>query len=376
MLIRVILLNLLFVFDFAYSSVQVPFITGNFTFIATRYSNFIGDFDEKCSIIAPMVKLTPGENLCDLDTIQINVTVQVLITFIILNFDCFEEVAYENVIKLGDIAVVDAVGSPPGTFHSVHNLGQKFKQGDFSFLQVYTELFGTFGLEGISPVFDFLNGTPIVIQGCADTNLFIHCFETYQIVYSVFTLVALFGIFIGYQAAKRVTWTASSLPRIVLIGYESLFLFVTAIVLFFGLELRPAKNLLDGHTISAQSKDILGIVQLIGNIHVSLLNAIYWNALRKGQLNIGENIFLSPWQLFAALLILSVTIGLVHVVDNFYRGEIEIFKRLLQFDISVDIVCGSVMFLTMLQFILSLRKFYQTPIVVFSFQWKKDVVIS
>eukprot|EP00924_Labyrinthula_sp_SR-Ha-C_P013026 snap_masked-scaffold_12-processed-gene-6.29-mRNA-1 protein AED:1.00 eAED:1.00 QI:0/0/0/0/1/1/2/0/61 len=52
------------------SLVQVPDVTGNFTFFNTRYSNYMGGFDEDCSITAPMIKLSPGENLCNLETIE------------------------------------------------------------------------------------------------------------------------------------------------------------------------------------------------------------------------------------------------------------------------------------------------------------------
>eukprot|EP00924_Labyrinthula_sp_SR-Ha-C_P012891 snap_masked-scaffold_12-processed-gene-2.8-mRNA-1 protein AED:1.00 eAED:1.00 QI:0/0/0/0/1/1/2/0/611 len=342
MLFRYTLLILAFFAVSVHSVAQVPLITGNLTFITTRYSNFIGGFDEECSIIAPMVKLAPGENLCDLDTIQTNITGQVLITFIILNFGCFEEVAYENAIKLGAIALIDAVGIPPGSYESIHNAGQSFQKGDIPFLQVGTEFFGTFGIEGLSPAFNFLNGTPIVIQGCGDTNLF---------------------------TAKKVKGSASSRPRIALIAYEALFLLFTAVVLFFGIELRQCKNLLDGSVISSRAKDVLGVLQIIGNVHGSLLNAIYWKALRKGcflkdsksAIYWRKEFFLSPLQIVSAASTLSLVIGLINAIDNFHAGKVEQFKRVLRFAVSLDIICGIVLFISVLQFILTLRKVLPNP---------------
>eukprot|EP00924_Labyrinthula_sp_SR-Ha-C_P006822 snap_masked-scaffold_8-processed-gene-1.9-mRNA-1 protein AED:1.00 eAED:1.00 QI:0/0/0/0/1/1/2/0/572 len=344
-----------FLIQDVYSSAQVPFITGNFTFLTPRYSNFIGDFDEECAIAAPMVKLGPEENMCDLDTIETNLTGQ---------FGCYEEIVYENAIELGAVAVIDSVGVPPGSYESIHNAGQSFQKGDIPFLQVGTEFFATFGIEGLSPAFDFLSGTPIVIQGCGDTNLFNRCYDVYQTVYICFSFAALFGVFLAYKSAKKVTLTYSSRPRVVLIAYEALFLLFTAVVLFFGLELRQSKNLLRGDIISAKTKDVLGIVQLIGNIHGSLLNAIYWNALRKGcflrdsqtALYWRKEFFLSPWQFISSALTASLIIGLLRANEKFHRGKIDQFKRLLQFGISVDIICGIVLFFSMLHFIVTLRK--------------------
>eukprot|EP00924_Labyrinthula_sp_SR-Ha-C_P012890 snap_masked-scaffold_12-processed-gene-2.9-mRNA-1 protein AED:1.00 eAED:1.00 QI:0/0/0/0/1/1/2/0/622 len=347
-----------------YSRAQVPLITGNLTFFTPRYSNFIGGFDEECSITAPMVKLAPGENLCDLDTIQTNITGQVLVTLVILSFGCYEEVAYENAIKLGAVAVLDAVAIPPGSYESIHNAGQEFQKGDIPFLQVGTEFFVTFGFEGISPAFDLLNGTPINIEGCGDTILFSKCFEAYKITYIPFSIIALFGAILAYRVAKRVKGSASSRPRIALIAYEALFLVFTAVVLFFGLELRQSKNLLSGNIISARAKDVLGLLQIIGNVHGSLLNAIYWNALRKGcflkdsqsAAYWRKEFFFSPWQFISIASTATLAVGLIRANDKFHTGEIEQFKSLLKFGVSVDVICGIVLFLSMLHFILTLRK--------------------
>eukprot|EP00924_Labyrinthula_sp_SR-Ha-C_P011662 snap_masked-scaffold_17-processed-gene-4.21-mRNA-1 protein AED:1.00 eAED:1.00 QI:0/-1/0/0/-1/1/1/0/564 len=345
------------------ATAQVPTITSNFTYITTRYSNFIGNFDTDCIISAPMIKLQDSENLCDLNTIETNVTGYVLVTFVMLNYDCYEEKAYENAMELGAVAVVDAVAVPPGSFHSVHNLEQKFKFGNVPFVQVGTEFFGTFGIEGKSIGFDFLVETYIEINGCGDESGITECFEIYQKIYICFSFVAMFGLILAYKLVKKIRWNVTSKPRIFLLAIESVVLLLSAFILFFGLELRLAKNLLDGSVISAQVKDVLGILQLIGNIHSSLMNAIYWNALKKGcfskasrSLEYWKNeFFFSPWQIIALLLTSSLTFGLVRLVDNFYLGKIDQFKRLLQFAVSIDIICGIVLVFSMLRFILTLR---------------------
>eukprot|EP00924_Labyrinthula_sp_SR-Ha-C_P012922 snap_masked-scaffold_12-processed-gene-3.21-mRNA-1 protein AED:1.00 eAED:1.00 QI:0/-1/0/0/-1/1/1/0/637 len=359
------ILTLLYtLFNGVFSSAQVPFITEDFTFITTRYSNFMGGFDEDCSITAPMVKLAPGENLCDLDSIQTDISGQVLITFIILNFDCFEEIAYENAIQLGAVAVIDAVGIPPGSFHSVHNVGQKFKQGDIPFLQVGTEFFATFGIQGFSPAFDFLVGTPISIDGCGDSSKIIECYDVYQGILIVFSFAAFSGVFLAYRAVKKVRWTATSRPRVVLIIYEAIFLFFTAVLLFFGLTLRQAKNWADGSIVSAQAKDVLGTLQIVGNVHGSLMNAIYWNALRKGcfvkesktAAYWRKQFFLSPWQLVALGSSIFFFYELTRLFDNFYSGDVDDFEVFLRIVIWIDVLCGVILFLSMVYFIFTLRK--------------------
>eukprot|EP00924_Labyrinthula_sp_SR-Ha-C_P002257 snap_masked-scaffold_19-processed-gene-5.21-mRNA-1 protein AED:1.00 eAED:1.00 QI:0/-1/0/0/-1/1/1/0/304 len=264
------------------ASAQIPSISGNFSYQTTKYSNFIGKFSKNCSISAPMIKLARGENLCNLDTIQTNITGKVLVTFTILNFGCYEEISYENAVKLGAIAVLDSAPIPPGSSFHIHNFRQNFRKGNIPFLQTGTEFFSLFAIEGLSLGFDVLNETEIKINGCGDISQIIKCNGADQKIYMSFSFIALFGIYLARKSLKKIKSTASSKPRVFLIIYESIFLFFTCIILFFGLELKQAKNLLRGNIISAQIKDILGILQLIGNIHGSLMNAIYWNALRKG----------------------------------------------------------------------------------------------
>eukprot|EP00924_Labyrinthula_sp_SR-Ha-C_P012892 snap_masked-scaffold_12-processed-gene-2.17-mRNA-1 protein AED:1.00 eAED:1.00 QI:0/0/0/0/1/1/3/0/603 len=352
------------IFIGVYSWAQVPLITGNFTYKTTRYSNFIGDFDEDCSITAPMVKLGPFETLCDLETIETNISGYVLVTFGILNYGCYEENAYENAIKLGAVALIDAVGIPPGSFHSVHNARQCYKKGSIPFLQVGTEFFGTFGIEGISPAFDLLTGTPIHTEGCADKTPIIKCYNVYQVLLILFSFTAVFGLYIAYKALRRLRVTPSSRPRVTLIVYEALVLFLTSILFFFGLDLRQAKNLLDGSIVSAQGKDTLGTLQLVCSVHTSLVSAIYWNALRKGCF-IKESktpeywrrhFFLSPWQFIAFGVSIFLFLELSTTLDNFYKGDIDDFETLLRLLIWSDVLCGVILFFSMIYFILTLRK--------------------
>eukprot|EP00924_Labyrinthula_sp_SR-Ha-C_P012896 snap_masked-scaffold_12-processed-gene-2.10-mRNA-1 protein AED:1.00 eAED:1.00 QI:0/0/0/0/1/1/2/0/512 len=318
----------------------------------------MGDFDEDCSITAPMVKLAPDENLCDLDSIETNVTGRVLITF-----GCYEEIAYENAIELGAIALIDAVFMPPGSYHSVHNAGQSFKKGEVPFLQVGNEFYELFGDEDSSPGFDILDDTQINIKGCADITPVIECYEIYPYVEKTFALAAGFGIFLAYKAFRKLKNTPATIPRLALIAYESLFLLFTAVVLFFGLSLRQSVNWVDGRIVSAQAKDVFGTLQIVGVIHGSLMNAIYWNALRKGcflreaitSQYWNKNFFLSPWQLVALGISIFFFVEYTILLVNYYQCDVEDFEAFLRIVIWVDILGGVAFFLTMMYFILTLR---------------------
>eukprot|EP00924_Labyrinthula_sp_SR-Ha-C_P012895 snap_masked-scaffold_12-processed-gene-2.16-mRNA-1 protein AED:1.00 eAED:1.00 QI:0/0/0/0/1/1/2/0/528 len=320
-----------------HASAQVPLITGNFTFLTPRYSNYIGGFDEECSITAPMVKLSPDEDLCDLDTIRTNVSERVLITFVILEYGCYEEVAYENAIKLGALAVIDSVGIPPGFYFSVHNARQSFKKGDIPFVQVGYEFYEAFALEEFSPGFEYLDGTLINIEGCADTSQILECYDSYQVILIVFSFISLFGVFLAYKSVTKLKITPSTRPRIALIAYEAIFLLLNAFLLFFGLTLRQAKNLLDGSFVSAQAKDILGTLQVVAVIYGCFMNAIYWSAL--------------PFGLCTFFFIQFLTL-----LENYYRCDIDEFERFLQIAIWIDIIGGVALLCSMTYFILTLRK--------------------
>eukprot|EP00924_Labyrinthula_sp_SR-Ha-C_P012899 snap_masked-scaffold_12-processed-gene-2.21-mRNA-1 protein AED:1.00 eAED:1.00 QI:0/0/0/0/1/1/2/0/529 len=331
----------------AHSSAQVPDITGNFTFITTRYSNFIGDFDENCSITAPMVRLEQNENLCDLDSIEANISGHVLIIFSLLEYGCYEEIAYENAMELGAIALIDSVFIPPGSYHSVHNAKQSFKKGEY--WRTY---------------FEFFNEAEIKIEGCADRSRIIECFDTYQVILIAFSLIALFGVFLGYRAIKKLKWTPASRPRLALILYESIFLLLNAFILFFGLTFRQGKNLLDGRVISAQAKDIFGILQIVGAIHGSLMNAIYWNALRKGCFLVQsmtaeywkKNFFLSPWQLVTLGLSIFYFFAVTTVVENYHQYDFKVFETYLRVVIWLDMFAGVILFISITHFLVALRK--------------------
>eukprot|EP00924_Labyrinthula_sp_SR-Ha-C_P012888 maker-scaffold_12-snap-gene-2.3-mRNA-1 protein AED:0.25 eAED:0.33 QI:0/0.33/0.5/1/0.33/0.25/4/0/658 len=335
-----------------HSWAKVPDITGNFTYISTRYSNFIGDFDEECSITAPMVKLNQGENLCYVESIDTNISGKVLVTFGIIRYGCHEEAAYENAIILGAIAVLDAVFMPPGSFHSVHNENERFKSGDIPFVQVGTEFFRTFAIQGSSTAFDSLNGTLINIEGCADISPIIGCYDIYQFTLMMLSFPALFGLKLAYKAIRKLMWTPACCPRVILIAYEGLVLFLTSMIFFFGLDFKQMINLLKGNVVSAQVKDVLGILQIGGTIHGSLMSAIYWYALQKGCFDKEsqtseywrKHFFLSPWQFIA--------LG----TSNFYRGDVDDFETLLRVVIWIDIICGLILFVSMMHFILTLRK--------------------
>eukprot|EP00924_Labyrinthula_sp_SR-Ha-C_P012893 snap_masked-scaffold_12-processed-gene-2.11-mRNA-1 protein AED:1.00 eAED:1.00 QI:0/0/0/0/1/1/2/0/552 len=341
------------------TSAQVPLVAGNFTFLTPRYSNYMGDFEEDCSIIAPMVKLAPGENLCNLDSIETNVTGKVLITF-----GCYEEIAYENAIELGAVALIDAVVMPPGSYHSVHNAGQSFKKGEVPFLQVGNEFYELFGDEDSSPGFDILDGAQINIKGCADITPVIECYEIYPYAEKTFSLIAVFGIYLAFKAIRRLKMTPSTHPRVALIAYESLLLFFDANVLFFGLSLRQSVNWFDGSIVSAQAKDIFGTLQLVCVIHGSLMNAIYWNALRKGCFLIEaitsdywiKNFFLSPWQVVALGLSTFIFVEYSRLLVYYYQCDVDHFQTFLRVFITFDILGGIILFLSMTHFILTLRK--------------------
>eukprot|EP00924_Labyrinthula_sp_SR-Ha-C_P012885 maker-scaffold_12-snap-gene-2.2-mRNA-1 protein AED:0.10 eAED:0.10 QI:372/0.5/0.33/1/0/0.33/3/0/529 len=323
-----------------HSSAQIPLVTGDFTFLTPRYSNYIGGFEKDCSITAPMVKLSEEENLCEFDTIKTNIVGKVLVTFVILNYGCYEEVAYENAIKLGAIALIDAVFMPAGSFHSVHNTGQSFQYGDIPFLQIGSEFFAVF--ESVDSNFgsELSNDTQIIIEGCADKTPLLECYDVYQAVVLVFAFVAFFGVFLAIKAVRKLKITPSIRPRVALLIYEAIFLFFYGVLLFFGLTLRQARNLLDGRVVSAQVKDILGILQIVGVIQGSLMNAIYWNALRKGCFlkeaitpeYWNKNFFFSPWQFVALIISIIFFVECVNLmISKFFfvllHGLIRIFHN-------------------------------------------------
>eukprot|EP00924_Labyrinthula_sp_SR-Ha-C_P012894 snap_masked-scaffold_12-processed-gene-2.13-mRNA-1 protein AED:1.00 eAED:1.00 QI:0/0/0/0/1/1/2/0/552 len=347
------------ILPFVHSSAQVPLIAGSFTFLTTRYSNYIGNFDKDCSISAPMVKLAPGENLCDLDSIETNVTGRVLITF-----GCYEETAYENAIELGAVALIDSVFMPPGSYHSVHNSGQSFNKREVPFLQVGDEFFELFGEEEFSPGYDLLDGTQININGCADITPVIECYEIYTYVQIFFSFVAFFGVFLAYKAVRDLKSTPSTRPRLVLIIYELLLLVFNAVVLFFGLSLRQNKNWVNGSIISAQTKDIFGNLQIVGVLQGSLMNAIYWNALRKGCFlkeaitseYWNKNFFHSPWQLVTLTFSIFFCIEYSILLVKYYQCDLVDFEMFLRIIIWLDILVGLVLVLSMIHFIHTLRK--------------------
>eukprot|EP00924_Labyrinthula_sp_SR-Ha-C_P000716 snap_masked-scaffold_7-processed-gene-1.32-mRNA-1 protein AED:1.00 eAED:1.00 QI:0/-1/0/0/-1/1/1/0/632 len=360
-----LLLAILFAFELKETTCRatIPALTGDFEFLTPRYSDFIGGFEAECSINSTVVTLLPEEDLCNINTINTNVSEKVLVVFGVVSFDCVEEVAYENAIELGALVLLDAAPVPPGVSQFIHNLGQKFQFGDVPFLQVGSEFFLSFAILE-SPLFGTLDNSTIFIDGCADVSPWTPCFDGYFASFLFFSLVSFYGLYLSISIVRRMKPTPSSQPRRFLIAYEAFWFGFTALVFFFGVSLRGYRPLLTGEVLPAEVKDVIGSIQIVGNSHATMLCAVYWSALRKGCYSRGseteeywrKNFFRSPWILVISAVAIFLVNSFLIGVQAFTEGDVDEFRRRSLITVIIDFLVNLWLFFNMSLFVIRLNQ--------------------